>query len=264
MSLISIKTKSPMVALVLLPGLDGTASLFAEFAAALGSDIKIIPVSYPTDIPLGYAELEQVARAALPSHIPFVLLGESFSGPIAIAIAASAPVGLLGLVLCCSFARNPLPVLAAIQPLVRILPVRAALLALLNFFILGRFSSASLRIRISRALSQVAPQVLKARALAVLSIDVTVQLRRVAVPILYLRASEDRMVPRSSSALISSLAPATKIVELVAPHFLLQAVPAVAATVVSEFVTQVSSVSNTLFNTDRYGLREVPPPVPVG
>jgi pimeloyl-ACP methyl ester carboxylesterase len=107
--------RSPRVALVLLPGMDGTASLFSEFSTALGAEFEVIPVSYPSDVPLGYRELEQVARAALPEDKPFVLLGESFSGPIAIAIAASSPPGLLGLVLCCSFARNPLPLVATLR-----------------------------------------------------------------------------------------------------------------------------------------------------
>lgn len=233
-----------MVTLVLLPGLDGTASLFAEFAAALGPEFEVISVAYPVDVPLGYSELEQIARAALPPDKPFVLLGESFSGPIAIAVAASAPPGLVGLVLCCSFARNPLPVFSIAQGLVRLLPVRAVPPSVLRFFLLGRFSSPSLSARFLQALSLVAPQALKARALAVLSVDVSLKLTAVSVPVLYLRASEDRVVPRASSALVASLVPAARIVELVAPHFLLQAIPKVAAAVVSEFVTRLSSGYN--------------------
>lgn len=252
-----------MVSIVLLPGLDGTGSLFAEFASALGPDFEVISVPYPTEVALGYSELEQIARAALPKDKPFVLLGESFSGPIAISIAASAPVGLLGLVLCCSFARNPLPILAPARSLVRLLPVRAVPPSLLRFFLLGRFSSPSLSLRFRRALSLVSPQALKARVLAVLSIDVSSKLRSVAVPILYLRASEDRVVPRASSALVASLAPAVRVVELEAPHFLLQAIPSSASAVVSEFVTRLSLDYNNSLNTESCEQR-VAPPVRVG
>src|SRR5436309_344825 len=98
-----------MVALVLLPGMHGTGELFAEFTAALGSEHEAIAVSYPQDRPLDYAQLESIVRSRLPADRPFVILGESFSGPIAISIAASAPRGLRGIILCVSFAKNPLP-----------------------------------------------------------------------------------------------------------------------------------------------------------
>ena len=80
--------------LVLLPGLDGTGKLFAEFLEALdlGSSAQVVP--YPPDIPLGYDELETLVRAALPAHGPFIILGESFSGPLAIRIAARPPPAL--------------------------------------------------------------------------------------------------------------------------------------------------------------------------
>src|SRR5512143_111507 len=101
-----------MSTLVLLPGLDGTGRLFGDFIAALGQDIDVIVASYPADTPLDYAELEPLVRAMLPTDRDYVLLGESFSGPLAISLAASAPPGLRGLVLCCSVARSPLPALA--------------------------------------------------------------------------------------------------------------------------------------------------------
>lgn len=229
-----------MVSIVLLPGLDGTASLFAEFASALGPDFEVISVAYPADAALGYAELERLTREALPKGRPFILLGESFSGPIAISIAASAPAGLIGLVLCCSFARNPIPALGAARSLVRWLPVKAVPQRLLRFFLLGRFSTPSLAAQLRQALVRVSSHALKARAMAVLSIDVSHKLRTVPVPVLYLRASEDRAVSPASSSLIESLAPSVTVVELVAPHFLLQTAAKQAAIVVSDFSTRLA------------------------
>src|SRR5438105_3993436 len=89
--------------------MDGTGELFAPFVAALGREFNVKVVAYPTAAPLGYDELESVARAALPAEGPYVILGESFSGPIAISLAASGSPGLKGLVLCCSFVSNPRP-----------------------------------------------------------------------------------------------------------------------------------------------------------
>lgn len=73
-------------ALVLLPGMDGTGCLFAPITAALGEDVESMVVRYP-DEELDYSAHEAIARAALPLERPHVLLGESFSGSIAISIA---------------------------------------------------------------------------------------------------------------------------------------------------------------------------------
>jgi pimeloyl-[acyl-carrier protein] methyl ester esterase len=128
-----------MVALVLLPGMDGTAVLLTEFAASFGQGVNVISVSYPTDRVLGYAELTQIARESLSPDEPFVLLGESFSGPIAISLAASAPPGLLGLVLCCTFARSPLRLSSVVRQVLRMLPACAIPQSLLGFFCWGGF-----------------------------------------------------------------------------------------------------------------------------
>src|SRR3954469_13431380 len=107
--------------LALLPGLDGTGDLLAPFVAVLnGNDVHV--VRYPTDRAMDYTEHEVTARAQLPQD-DFVLLAESFSGPVGISIAASPPPGLRGLVLCATFASNPFPVFKPIRRLMRLLPV---------------------------------------------------------------------------------------------------------------------------------------------
>src|SRR3984957_19651439 len=93
--------------LVLLPGLDGTGKLFADFLKTLDLGVSANVVPYPADVPLGYDELEHLVRAALPTRGRFVLLGESFSGPLAIRIAADPPPGLSGLILCVTLASYP-------------------------------------------------------------------------------------------------------------------------------------------------------------
>ncbi len=225
-----------MVALVLLPGLDGTGLLFKEFVVSLGSDINVIVATYPPDTVLDYSELESVARSFLPHDQPYFLLAESFSGPIAISIAASSPPGLLGIVLSCSFARNPLPLLGVFRPVLGVTPVAALPMAMLSFFVLGRFATPLLRGDLAKSLSLVSIEVLRARAGAALSVNVLSALSHIGVPVLYLRASEDRIVSRSSSELIVSLALHTKVVEFPAPHFLLQVLPSETAAAVAEFM----------------------------
>jgi pimeloyl-ACP methyl ester carboxylesterase len=205
--------------IVLLPGMDGSGVLFRDFTAALGANA--IVVSYPPDRALGYGELEELVRKSLPTSEPFILLGESFSGPIAISLASSRLPGLQALILVCSFARLPrflLPFRSISKLPFWRLPVWLASAALL-----GRFGSQSMRARLTGAMRGVSPSVWSARARAVFTVDVTPNLAQIGVPFLYLRATEDRVVSSSTSELIQQKCPAVRIVELEGPHFLLQA-----------------------------------------
>lgn len=230
-----------MVTLVLLPGMDGTGTLFEAFVATLGSEFNVKVVSYPTTEPLGYPELESIARTALPSEGPFVILGESFSGPIAVSLAASCSPQLKGLVLCCTFVRNPRPVFSVLKPFIGVLPITFAPMHVLVHLLLGRSSTAALRTSLTQALAQVSPSALRARLRAVLSVDVSAKLAEVNVPVLYLRASQDRVVPQAASKLVSQLCPSAEVVQLEAPHFLLQAVPSEAARIVAAFVREIEN-----------------------
>ena len=68
------------------------------------SALRTIVIRYPSDRPLGYAELEAHARRALPGPA-FRAAGRIVLGPI----AAAPPPGLRGLILCATFLRNPRP-----------------------------------------------------------------------------------------------------------------------------------------------------------
>lgn len=219
--------------------MDGTGQLFAPFIAALSAEYNVKVVAYPLTEPYGYRELERIAGAALPIDGPYIILGESFSGPIAVSLAASCAPNLKGLILCCSFVRNPRPVLSGFYPLISILPrVPVRLLAKLLF---GRFCTAELQTSLAQALSLVSPPVIRARLQAVLAVNVSSQLSAIKVPVLYLCALCDQVVPVSASALVSKLNPHSRIIELVAPHCLLQALPVEAAKEVNTFVRQMQN-----------------------
>lgn len=214
--------------LVLLPGMDGTGELFAPFIAALGDAFEVRVVRYPGRDCGEYQELEAFVWPAIPEDRPFVLLGESFSGPIAMSIAASAPEQLRGLVLCCTFARSPRPKLAAMKALIDVIPFK--------FLPSGWLVGANMRAAFRHALSQVTSAALRARMRAVLAVDARDKLAACEIPILYLRATRDKLVPRASGDLVAATVPATIMVEFDAPHFLLQAVPEQAAREVAAFV----------------------------
>ena len=221
--------------IVLLPGLDGTGLLFSRFVCALGPEFRATVVCYPADQALDYAEHERIARTFLPHDRPYILLGESFSGPIAISIAESKPCGLVGLILCCTFARNPVPFYARFRSLLPIVPFNLIPTAFRSPFIFGRFSSRSLRAEQRAAVRRVANIAMRARINALFDVDVSAKLQQLELPILYLLASQDHVVPRASAEHIRQIAPRVQVIELEAPHLLLQTMPDRAAIVVADF-----------------------------
>jgi pimeloyl-ACP methyl ester carboxylesterase len=107
--------------------------------------VPTVVVRYP-DRPLDYAEHTSFARAMLPRDRPYVVLGESFSGPVAISLAATAPPGMIGYVLCASFVRCPRMILRVVRPLLGLFPPRAVPPAIAAHFLMGRHATEALRI----------------------------------------------------------------------------------------------------------------------
>ena len=212
-----------MTALCALPGLDGTTRMLRGFLAAARdagfTDARA--VAYPPDRPLDYAALETLARAALPSA-PFVLVGESFSGPIALRIAADPPPQLRGLVLSTTFARAPVPLPAAFAPFARWMPVHGAPAAARAALLLGRWRTPALDADLRASLHAVAPDVLRARAAATLRVDARDALPRIALPTLSLRARHDRLLQASTARTLHAGIAGIEVAEFDGPHLLLQ------------------------------------------
>ena len=229
-----------MTALVVLPGLDGTATLHSAFADAVGTAFDSVDViSYPTDRSLDYAALQALVRAALPSDLPFVLLGESFSGPIALSIAADPPSNLVGLVLSTTFANSPAPLLSPFAPFTSLAPVRVLPLSLLSWWLLGRWATPQLETALQDALLTVAPTVLRFRAATALRANALSGCGAISVPVLYLRATDDRLLSRRAGKQIASAIPHCTTVDIAGPHLLLQAMPQACARAVSAFASQL-------------------------
>jgi pimeloyl-[acyl-carrier protein] methyl ester esterase len=209
---------------------------------SLASTVHIQVMRYPIDGGFDYATCLKLALAALPTDGPYVLLGESFSGPIAIELAAQAPKGLEGIILAATFASNPRPRLNFIRPLLPYLPFHGtkSSVALSRFMVLGRWLTPAVRELHLKILSMVPPSTMHARILAVADCDAREALGRVRVPILCLVAKHDRLIPRSAARAIQKYSPAARVVVLDAPHCLLQCVPNAAARQIKEFMHELS------------------------
>lgn len=220
--------------------MDGIGSLFESFVEALKPSLEPIIVSYPPTQGLGYENLEAIAEAALPSGEPFVLVGESFSGPIAISIASRQPPGLVALILVCTFSRSPLPVPRSLTGPFSWFPVGAVPFSLATRFAFGNFWSPALGAQLQAAASRVASKAWRARIRSLLEVDVSHLASRIQVPVLYLRATRDRLVSKAALQALSCQLPSLKTEEVEGPHFLLQAKPKECAASVRAFASLAS------------------------
>jgi pimeloyl-ACP methyl ester carboxylesterase len=232
--------------LVLLPGLDGTGKLFAEFLQALDLGVRTQIVPYPPDVPLGYDQLEPLVRAALPTRGPLVLLGESFSGPIAIRIAARPPPALAGLILCVTFASNPYPRLAWARGLAAFLPLKSLPRWLRAPLMLGSASPSTAPRQSERAMAGVAAGVIRRRVAALLAVDETARLAEISVPTLVLCATRDRVVSQAATMRIMRGIPHARRIDVDAPHLLLKTRPQECADAVLSFIREVQTAGSAI------------------
>lgn len=223
---------------VLLPGLDGTGALFGplrEAFGAFGAEAgNVVTVGYPHDRVLDYAAL--VELVSLPEE-PFVLVAESFSGPVALAIAARRPPLLRAVVLVATFAGPPLAGSAWLRPFVGSFLFRLALPhVLIRLLLVGAAASSSLVALVAATIRGVPSFVLAHRVRSVLAADAAVAAGACEVPVLYLQASRDRLVPDRCASELRALIPRLEVRRVDGPHLLLQANPTAAVREIREFL----------------------------
>jgi len=221
--------------IVLLPGMDGTGALLKDLAAGLASHRPVQLIAYPVDRSLSYAELAAYVTQRVPDR-RFVILGESFSGPIAIDIAAT-DARVAGLILASSFARHPLPSqLAALAGLfdVRWLPKR-----LIAGMLMGAAATPELSARLAQVLAGLPHDILQARARDALRVDKRDRLRGLTCPVMCLQGRFDRVAGKRQIDEIVAQQPRCQIHRFDASHMLLATHPEAAAGAIEDFCSAV-------------------------
>ncbi len=213
--------------IILLPGLEGTGHLFDAFVKCLpaGSQAKI--VSYPTGTPLRYEQLEELVVPELPTSGKYIILAESFSGPIALALASRGGADLMAIVLVASFAYRALGrtgLLLARLPLSMIcrLPIPNFVL---RTFLLGRSASEDDLNRTRAAIGEVRPQVLACRVKEALTSDYGKRQRNRAARVVAIFAEYDHLLRVASRRSVMEVCPAAEVEVVAAPHLAFQVAP---------------------------------------
>jgi pimeloyl-[acyl-carrier protein] methyl ester esterase len=228
--------------LVLLPGLEGTGTLFADLVSCLPPTVSAIVANYPVRRFLSYEELLPLVTEIVPAEAPFALVAESFSTPLAAVFASTRPPNLLGLILCAGFITNPA---GNWTPLAKILARSAVLRTppprwFLERFVMGNNPPASLEDNFRQSLSAVNAEVLAARLREILKCDAREALSRTKIPLMYIRAGRDRLVPPRCFAEVQRVRPDVELVTIPdAPHLVLQREPQKCADAIVRFVDRL-------------------------
>lgn len=237
------------ISIVLLPGLDGTGTLYQQLSEQLAPDYSLQVIAYPLDALWDYARLLDFIRPQLPQS-PYLLLAESFSGPLGIMLAAEKPEYLQALVLCCTFGRNPLPAIKALAGAVDKLPWNELVHQWTALWLQGRYATEELSSLLEKALTMVPEQVIKYRAKQALQVDVLAEFSTLSLPLMYLQARHDRLIWAFNATTLLQLQPDMRLITLDAPHFLLQAIPQQAAAQLKLFIAAAAGRTQTIKGTD--------------
>jgi len=230
--------------IVVLPGFDGTGRLSRHFADALPPQLTSSVLAYPSDVPESYADLEARVRNLLPGDRAFAIVAESFSGPIAIRIAAKKPKGLVALVLVGTFVRNPVRFAPAWMKsfvgayLFHIVPSAW----MVRQFVAGSDAPAELVSDALAAWCEVKPDVLATRLREALAVDAADDFLAITLPVLYVSGTQDRLLAPSTVDALQRLRPDLEVALIAAPHFVLQRRPAEAAGLIVNFLARCGAI----------------------
>ena len=201
--------------------------LFKTFVGLLpyGINAKIVP--YPTDRHMSYAELAELVIGALPRSTPYVIIAESYSGPVACILAAH-PVGdLQGVVFVSSFVAFPCgrigPWIAKMVPTVLFRGRAPAWI--LRWLVMDSATPREMLSAVQDAVASVRPEVLTRRLRDALNADFAVTLRYSTVRIVYLLSDSDRLLGTRGLRGFLAARPDIETVKIDGPHFLLQCAP---------------------------------------
>lgn len=223
--------------LLLLPGLNGSNRLFAPLLPHLPDNLTVECLELPEE---GAQDYQSLADALLPKlgSTPFVLLGESFSGPLARMLAQRTPTGIRGLIFAATFARQPSPLLSLIQFLPLPPPSLLARRRLIRRFCVGRDASEELVTLIADEIRRLPAARIQAR------LKVLARLREPVLPLTFpclcLMPLNDHLVSMRERHSIADGCENIRTKEIAGPHFLLQSRPEECAAAIVAFLNELS------------------------
>lgn len=223
--------------------MDGTGELFEDFLSDLGK-IEYSIISLPQSGNQDYDSLFAHVKAQLPNQ-DFLLLAESFSGPIAARLAFEAVANLRGVIFVGSFLSVPNKFALS---LANVLPIKVLSKFPFSKFalrklMLGSGASVPLLIKFQKTVDSVPSETLKARIRAMQNLVLPSSTSQ--IPVFYLSGSEDRLVHSSKLSEFKQCFPILEHKQVEGPHFLLQGNPSACSILVREILSLLTSQFNS-------------------
>ncbi len=209
---------------ILLPGLDGTGIMFEPFINTLPKTIDTMVISYPSDATLSYLELTAYVAKRLPTQEAYILVAESFSGPIAYNIAQDPPTNLKSVIFVATFLDNPRPLLLCLAKLLPLSRILNATLpdTIIRHYLLGPNPSNRNCTLLRTALSRVSGGVLAFRLNEVARLSPPQTCATVQAS--YIQAADDQLISSRCATTFEKIM-RIQIFRVPGPHMILQANP---------------------------------------
>jgi pimeloyl-[acyl-carrier protein] methyl ester esterase len=229
------------VKLVFMPGMDGTGISFEPLSRFLPENILTTIIRYPADRLLSFEETVECAHDQIKEDQDIVV-AESFSGPVAIALIGSGKIRTKGLILCATFAKAPRRVLLKMLRWLPLeygfsLPMQDVLLR----YILGNKSDKNSLFPLWERVRGMVPAKTMAHRMRLLPfIDVCHFLPKLTMPCRYIQASEDNLIPASTVHVFTKAISHLVVRKVPGPHFILQSQPEASADVIKELINIIT------------------------
>lgn len=212
--------------------MHGTRKLFSMLLPCLNSkDIKIVPL--PSSGPQNYEQLKEFVKTQLP-HEDYILVAESFSGPIAVLLAQERTRGLKALVFVATFVSPPNKLLLS---LAEFLPIKMFMKLpfsslVVRAIMLGPHASKNDVSALKEAIDEVPAKALRLRLRTMRSLSLPRE--RSSIPCVYIRPTSDRLIPSRKVAEMHEFFGSLLEREISGPHFVLQANPRECSTIIND------------------------------
>ena len=224
---------------VLLPGLDGTGALFKPFIEILPNDIETLVISYPPNLKLNYEELVEFVISRLPKE-EFILVGESFSGPIAYMLALRKLENIKAVIFVATFLDNPRPFLLRLS---RLLPIsyifsRPIPNFIVKAFFLGMTANKQLISLFKQNIKQVSADVLSFRLQEITKFTeghLPCELKAI-----YIQAMDDKLVPERCAQSFKKVFNNIDIFQIEGSHLILQSQSLACAEIIADEIRLIS------------------------
>ncbi len=220
--------------IVLLPGMDGTGTLFKPLLNQL-TDHKCQVIALPKSGPQDYVTLTNHVKNALPDG-EFILLAESFSGPIAVQLAQMKMAHLKGIIFVATFISPPRKWLINVA---RNLPIKwlnrlpaAQFIQKLLFF--DTNVSPEMLSLFNEIIQSIPSIVLSSRLKSIATLD-TLRFNCL-LPTLYISATQDKLVSTSKLKEFQCCFENLSIQSIQGPHFIAQSKPKECGQVIMNFI----------------------------